>query len=210
MLLQAVQRDERFEALYTVALATGMRPGELRALRWRDIDVIKGTIHVRATITRDEGKSEMIADRTKRGRGRVIAIGSHVQRTLIWHKTRQTERRLLSSRWQDHNIVFDRGDGHWLYQSHWLRRHRELCTAAGIPAINHHALRHTAATLMLEKGIPVKVVSEILGHQNIQTTLDIYAHVSDGLQRLAVDLLSDTLFAIEVDNIGDVELIELG
>lgn len=200
-LLQAVNGDNRFDALYTVALATGMRPGELRALAWKNVDLQRGVIHVRTTITRDEGRSEQIVDRTKRGRGRAIAISDAVVRKLTWHKARQAERRLLASDWQDLGLVFDRGDGHWLYQSHWQRRHRELCASIGIAPINHHALRHTAATIMLESGVHVKVVSEILGHASIQTTLDIYSHVSESLQRSAVDVVSGALFGvIDCDN----------
>lgn len=205
-LLHAVNGDDRFDALYTVALASGMRPGELRALQWRHVDLQRGVIHVRTTITRDDGNSEQIVDRTKRGRGRVIAISDAVVRKLTWHKARQAERRLMASTWEDLGLVFDRGDGHWLYQSHWQRRHRVLCAEAGVPAINHHALRHTAATIMLESGVHVKVVSEILGHASIQTTLDIYSHVSESLQRSAVDVVSGALFGSVVDdNMSDDE-----
>ena len=152
--LATVAGNPIYHALYAVALATGMRPGELRALRWKAIDLDRGIVHVRATISResDDG-AESIVERTKRGRGRSVAISGPVVQVLRWHKTRQAERRLMASTWEDHGIVFDRGDGHWLYQSAWLRFHRDLCQVAGVPVITHHGIRHVAASLMLEGGI---------------------------------------------------------
>jgi integrase len=126
--------NDLFGALYTVALATDMRPVELRALQWKNVDLERGIIQGRATISRDEDQSEQIVARTKRGPGRAVAIGEAVVHKLRWHKAGQAERRLAPSDWQDHGLVFDRGDGHWLYQSQWLRRHKDLCEQADVPA----------------------------------------------------------------------------
>lgn len=73
-----------------------------------------------------------------------------------------------------------------------MRKHHEkVCKAAGVPVIRMHDLRHSAATILLRRGIPAKVVSEILGHANIGTTLDIYSHVDVSMQRSATDILGE-------------------
>ncbi len=114
--LKHLQDDERYDALYRVALATGMRPGELRALRWRDVDLARGVITVRTTITRDTAGSEVFSTTTKTREPRAVAITGALIERLRWHQTRQKARRLAAPTWHDLDIVFDRGDGHWLYQ----------------------------------------------------------------------------------------------
>jgi integrase len=192
--LAVVEDDELFQALYHVAIGTGMRPGELRALRWEDVKIDRAQLRVARTITKDNAGREVMSERTKTVSARVIALTEHVCQTLKWHRARQAERQLYSLQWFDENLVFDRGDGHWLSQSVWRKEHQRICAAAGVPVIRLHDIRHTFATMLLERGVHVKIASDILGHGQIQTTLNIYQHVSPALQRSVLDELGKSLF----------------
>lgn len=192
--LSAVSGDPLLHALYAVALATGMRPGELRALRWTDVDTARGTIRVARTITRNRENVEVIGTQTKTHKVRSVAIPPQVVTILIWHRARQRERQVASSSWDDLGLVCDRGDGHWWYQSQWARQHALVCLMADVPLITLHSLRHTMATLNLEQGTHPKVISEMLGHSQIQTTIDRYQHVTEALQRVTSDAMGVRLF----------------
>lgn len=184
-IINHTQDNIRLHAWYVVALSTGMRPGELRALQWQDITWEAGSILCRRTMTRDHRYSPVIGTTTKGGRERSIAVPDDVIVALTRLRKDQAERRLRHDAWQDHQLVFDRGNGAYMPQQTIQRWHVDASTAAGVPVIRMHDLRHTAATLMLESGIHPKVVSEMLGHRDITITLDIYTHVSKELQRQA-------------------------
>lgn len=192
--LAHVRNDPRYGVLWHVALATGMRPGELRALKWVDVDLGARTIHVRRTISKDADGREIISDGTKRGNGRVVVIPAPLVTMLKRHKVAQAARQLKHTTWQDFGLVFDRGDGHWIRQAKWRDAQIAACKGAGVPFLTAHQLRHQAATSMLERGVNVKVVSEILGHQAIETTMNIYQHVGTDLQRSVADGIGAALF----------------
>ena len=195
--VSALESDLIFDCLYRVAIATGMRPGELRALNWADVDLDRGIIRVRRTITKDIDGHEIIAMRTKTNAGRAIALAPAVVSRLRWHRARQHERQLAHDAWQPMGLVFDRGDGHWLYQSQWLRYHIDLCERAVVPRIRHHDLRHSCASLLMSQNVHPKVVSEMLGHANVAITLDLYSHSNPTLQRNAANALAERLFEDE-------------
>jgi integrase len=152
-----------------------MRPGELRALTWADVDLERGIVTVRRTISRGADGSEVIANRTKTNQVRTIAIDAATVERLRWHKARQNERRLRSESWRPSGVVFDGGSGHFLYQGPWQRWHRLMCARVGVPVIRCHDLSHTAATLMVRAGLHPKMVAEILGHANIHHDGLVYA-----------------------------------
>ena len=168
--VRAVADDPIYGALYRVAIATGLRPGELRALKWIDINLDSGILTVRRTVTKDGEGHEILAERTKSKGVRAVALAAPVVEALRRHKTKQAERRLAAERWTDLGLVFDRGDGHWLFQSQWQRFHRKVCAKAGVPYIRHHDLRHTSASLELETGAHPKIVADRLGHSTIAMT----------------------------------------
>lgn len=195
--LAATRDDELYGALYHVAIVTGMRPGELRALMWDCVDLDRGVIIVRRTITRNEAGEEIIGGDTKTGKDRVIAIAASVVARLKWHRARQRERQLASERWEKMNLVFDSGSGHWLWQSAIKRYQDDLCERLEIPKIRLHDIRHTTATLLVEQNIHAKVISDILGHSSIDITMDRYSHPSTEVQRLALNRLSDLVDVTE-------------
>ena len=110
------------------------------------------------------------------------------------HKDRQAFRRKNATVWQDTDLVFCTGAGGVLNPCNVLRNFAALVKAAGVPSIGVHDLRHTHATFLLLDGVPLKVVSERLGHAKTSITLDTYAHVLPGFQHLAVESIGAVLF----------------
>lgn len=190
-----VALGDRLEALYVLAVTTGMRQGELLALRWRDVDLAQNTLQVRATLqyTRERGYF-LGAPKTKQSQRR-IKLGALAVSALQQHRARQlTERLELGEAWEDHDLVFPNAvgkpmDGMNLLHYHFL----PLLKRAGLPRIRFHDLRHTAATLMLAQGINPKIVSERLGHASISITLDLYSHVLPDMQDQAAAAIDAAL-----------------
>jgi integrase len=191
----SVARETRFEALFVLAVTTGMRQGELLGLKWRDVDLDEPAIHVRATLHVVSGVGPVIAEpKTKRSR-RKVALTARAVDALRRHRTLQLEERLkLGAAWNEQDIVFPNMVGNPMECIDLRRRYfRPLIQRAGLPPIRFHDLRHTAATLMLRQGTHPKVVAEMLGHAQISTTLDVYSHVLPDMQAEATAALDRLL-----------------
>ena len=179
-------------AIWLLAMHTQMRQGELIALRWQDVDLVRGVVVVRQTRTRDATGKQAFGDPKSLHGRRSITLGAETIAALRAHRTGQLERRLrLGPVWSDDDAVFDRGDGRPVAVRTLHTRFKRLLVEAGVPEIRFHDLRHTGATLMIASGVPAKVVSERLGHANISITLGLYAHVQEGMQRDAADRLEE-------------------
>lgn len=184
-------RGDRWEALIATALATGMRQGELLGLRWADVDLVRRAVYVQRQLQRDGTYAE---PKTAKGR-RIIDLPASCVAILKEHKRVQAEERLLvGPDWQPGDLVFCTHRGRPLSQRNILRAYKLILQRAGLPDVSFHALRHTAATLLLLQGVHPKVVQERLGHSNISMTLDIYSHLIPSMGRAAADQL-DALLA---------------
>lgn len=174
--------------IWDVMLETGIRGGEALALRWQHIDLEHAELAIDATLTKVDGRF-VIGDgpKTEAGRRRIPITDGLVAR-LRAHKAEQNEARLrLGSHWQDNDLVFPRKNGAPILPSNLWQRFKRVCRTLGLsPRYSPHSLRHTAATLMLERGVPWEVVRDILGHENIATTLGVYGHVSTKAKRDAI------------------------
>jgi integrase len=191
-LLEAASGD-RLEALYAVAVTSGMRQGELLALRWRFVDLTMGTAQVRGTLQRTREGLKIAEPKTARSR-RLVRLTVTATEALRRHKACQAEERLrLGAAWADNDLVFANEVGRPIEATNLVSRSfAPLLKRAGLPRIRFHDLRHTAATLMLAQNVHAKVVSEMLGHSQISITLDLYSHVTPTMQQeatAAVDAL---------------------
>jgi len=177
-------REDRFEALYVLAVQTGMRRGELFGLRWDDVDLEQGWLHVKQALAPD-GKS-FNAPKTAKGR-RKIRLTPVAVEALRRHKVAQNEERLRQgSSWRDHGLVFCSSVGTPMSPDNFVKRsYKPLLKRTGLPQIRFHDLRHTFASLMMPNEHP-KIIQEMLGHSRISTTLDIYSHLSQDMQEEAV------------------------
>jgi integrase len=184
-LLDTVHGD-RLEALYVLAITTGMRQGELLALRWRDVDLGRGSVSVRATLRRmKQGGYTFAPPKTKRSQ-RQITLTQRAVEVLRRHRLHQNVERLESPVWEDNDLVFPNTLGRPMDGTNLLHYHfYPLLKRTGLPRIRFHDLRHTAATLLLGRGVNPKIVSEMLGHASVGITLDTYSHVLPTMQQSA-------------------------
>jgi integrase len=182
---------DRLETLYVLALTTGMREGEVLGLKWRDVDFAGGAVEVRGSLQRVPSGLVIAEPKTNRSRRRVGLTDTAVA-ALRQHRARQAEERLrLGGGWRnDLDLVFVDEVGQPIEATKFLRNSfKPLLKAAGLPAIRFHDLRHSAATLLLGRGIHPKIVSEMLGHSQIAITLDLYSHVTPTMQREATQAM---------------------
>lgn len=189
--LATVEDDPEQHAWYMVALTTGMRPGELRALQWKDIDTTRSIIHVRRTVSRDAEFRPVISDGTKTGRVRAVNVPQVTIAALQRYRPVQAAQRLQAAHWRDLDLVWTRGDGNVVPQQTIAKRHKAVCLRAGVPVISPHGVRHTAATLLIEAGVNIKTVSDMLGHARISITLDTYTRATDEMKRSAADTMGE-------------------
>ena len=188
-------RDGPIEAIIAVAISTGLRRGELLALRWRDVDLDLGVLRVVGTLQRGYDRQLVISEtKTARSRRQVELSGLAVD-ALRRHRAKQTELRLmLGDEWHDHELVFPNAIGKPQDGSHLLLgQFVPLLKRSGLPRIRFHDLRHTAATLLLGRGVHPKIVSEMLGHTTIGITLDLYSHVTPTMHREAARTMDELL-----------------
>ena len=185
-------REHRLEGLLTLALATGMRKGEMLSLRWQDIDLYKGSLHIHRTVSYVAGRGFVEGEpKTARSR-RTIALPDFVVEALKRHRTLQLETRLQAGpAWVDNNLVFCNPHGEFIHPMTLFRHFTKLLREVGLPHMRFHDLRHSAATILLSMGVPMKVVQELLGHSNFGTTANIYSHVLPGMQKEAMDKMND-------------------
>ncbi len=191
-ILAAVQGD-RLEALVTLTLATGLRQGEALALRWSDVDLDAGSLTVRRTLQRLRGEVRFDEPKTARSR-RTVALPPTVAATLRAHRIRQVEERLWAgSRWQEHGLIFTSSIGTPMMGGDVTKRFQALLSAAELPRLRFHDLRHGCASLLLAQGVHPRVVMEQLGHSTIALTMNVYSHVIPALQRDAADRMDAML-----------------
>lgn len=184
----------RFYAGFVLALTTGMRQGEILALRWEDIDLDGARIFVRRTASH-VGSKLVYSDPKSRSGIRVVAIPPETVQALRDHRDRQNEQRDdMGSAYVDRDLVLARVNGNPVTQAFLRAQFMALCERAGVPVIRFHDLRHTHASLLLQQGVHPKIVSERLGHSKISITLDTYSHVLPGLQEQAANAFGNALF----------------
>lgn len=185
--------DDRLVALYTVAVALGLRQGELLGLRWDDVDLDAGLVRVRAALQRIDGTLQLVPLKTHRSR-RTVHLPLLVTEALIEHKDKQAAERLLAGRkWTEHGFIFTTLSGGPLCGgtvTHAFQRH---LAAAGLPRHRFHDLRHTCASSMLAEGVNPRVVMDVLGHSQVSITLNTYSHVMPEVQREAMDRMDALL-----------------
>lgn len=210
--LLEVARGHYMEALFYLALATGMRRGELMALKWQDIDFTTNTLHIRRTLSRipsklsaEKGRGfEETEPKTMQSR-RSVVIAPFALEVLKRHRARQSEAKLKAGPlWQEHDYVFCTSVGTHIHPSKdILDQLKKLLKKAGLPDIRFHDLRHTAATLLFNAGVHPKVVQEILGHSQISMTMDIYTHALPNMQQEAMNRLNNIIGKQQEDDDTD-------
>jgi len=192
-------RDDRLYALWLLVATTRMRRAELAGLRWSDIDFARARLTPRLPRVVVNYQVHQSDTKTASGR-RSLALDSATLEALRDHRRRQAEERALAEIADANDLVFTWPDGRPLHPdliTDWFQRHAKRAVweqngqqNVGLPAIRLHDVRHSYATAALAAGIPAKIVSERLGHANVQITLDTYSHVIPGLDEQAASTVA--------------------
>lgn len=183
----------KYRTLYLVALFTGMRRGEILALKWNNVDLKNKTITVCESRKRykaymDDGTSQnTIADNAPKTKNsnRIIPINDTLNKLLITHKLEQ------NTCINENNYVFINSNGTSLQPEYLRLMQQSICKRANIRYVSFHALRHTFATRLIESGTDIKTVSKLLGHSDVFITLNTYVHETMDSKRSATDVLED-------------------
>lgn len=214
---------KRLEPVITCGLALGLRLGEALGLQWGDVDLKGGRLMVRQAL-QTLGKKRELVDTKSRESQRTITLPALVVRSLEQHRKAQAEKRLAAGGdWLQSDFVFTTRTGRplegtlvtrdlkrilertWIGGrencAHTRTRDRECldCPARRLPSLGFHGLRHSCASLLLATGLPVRDVSELLGHSDVRLTLSTYAHVLEG-NRAKVAGVIDSVFDSQSDS----------
>jgi integrase len=190
-LLQAA-KGNRLECILILALGTGMRLGEILALRWSEVDMEKGTVQVCHTVDYVQGFGRVESEPKTESSKRSLTLPHFVFDALKLHRITQLQERMRAgARWNDQGLVFANNRGGYFSRPILYSRFKKLLREADLPDLRFHDLRHSAATIFLSMGVSAKVVQQILGHSAIGTTLNIYGHVLPEMQRDAMEKMND-------------------
>src|ERR687890_21355 len=190
----AHESGDRLEALYVLAIHTGLRQGELLGLKWDDVDLDDGSLQVRRTLTITKNGSVFTSPKTS-GSRRSVKLTQGATQALRSHLERQLgEIDRVGSLWSENGLIFASDTGEPLdRRAVTALKFKPLLNRAGLPEIRFHDLRHTCATLLLTRNVNPKIVSEMLGHATIAITLDTYSHVLPNMRDQAAAAMEDTL-----------------
>lgn len=173
--------DERLSAMFHVIATRGLRRGEACGLRWQDVDLAAGSLRVVQQHVQI-GYAVIVGEPKTKGSARVVSLDGATIDALRQHRARQSAERLAwGPAWADTGLCFTREDGRAVHPEYVTRHFGVLAAGAGLPKIRLHDLRHSAASMALAAGVPLKAVSVQLGHSSITITADIYSHVSPAM-----------------------------
>ena len=182
-------------ARWSVALALGLRQGEALGLLWDAIDLDAGTLTVRRALQRQTGKGLVLVEPKSKAGRRTIKLPAALCGALRQHRAEQLQRRMAAANvWEDGGYVFCQPNGRPIdARQDWLAW-KALLKAAGVRDARLHDARHTAATLLLQQGVPARVAMQILGHSQISLTLGTYSHVVPELADEAAERMGNALW----------------
>jgi integrase len=187
--------DTRNAARWSVALSLGLRQGEALGLRWSDLDLDAGTLTVRRALQRQRDKGLVFVEPKSRAGRRTIVLPRPLREALRTHRAAQAEERLAAgSLWHDHDLLFAQVNGKPVEPRRDWQVWKELLTRAGVRDARLHDARHTAATLLMQQGVPARVAMQILGHSQISLTLGTYSHVVPELAEDAAERMGQALW----------------
>lgn len=187
-----VAQESRYSVAFHMALVTGMRQGELLGLRWKDVDLEKGHLTISQTLSHD-GKTFLLGGKTKSSLRKILLPASTIAKLKKHRAVVLKEKLSQGEEYHDNDLVMCTPSGTPINPANVRRSLNDLIKKAAVPKIRFHDLRHTHATLLLAKGVNVKVISERLGHSNIKITLDTYSHVLPTMQEDAVNKIEEIL-----------------
>jgi integrase len=190
-LLETTKNDP-YAAIFVVALSLGLRHGEINALRWENIDLNTGLLHVRVQLKRIKGKGVLLCELKTKKSKRSLRMPRFVIDALLRRQIIQEAQRIKAgAKWKQTGFVFTGPRGDVIAPEKINEVHKEMLQRANLPHVRFHDLRHSCATLLLSKGVTLKMIQEILGHANFQITADLYSHLVEAMRDEATDAMND-------------------
>lgn len=180
-LLEAIN-DPVFARIIRLALATGMRRGEILGLSWKDVDLDRQTISINQSVIRKDGKEVISTDLKNASSRRTISIDSATVEALREQRIYDINLKVRSAGFSDLDLVFCRKDGSPLRQNSISLQTKKLFDKQKLEGYTFHSLRHTHATLLIKNGVNFKIVQYRLGHSTFQQTMDTYSHVTPDME----------------------------
>lgn len=170
--------NPQYKNIISIAYRTGMRIGEILALKWEDVNLAQGFLMVRRTVSYcEKSKKEICPPKTRASIRRIDLDNTSIE--------------ILLSAKKYGEFVFSKKDGTIFSRCCISQGFQRICKAANVPYKSFHALRHTHASILLASNVHPKIVQERLGHSEISTTIDTYSHLIPGMQKIAVDIFND-------------------
>ena len=203
--VRQIVNNAKSEELYPIVVTTvytGMRKGEVMALKWENVDFQKRRIYIKNSLCKIDGdqldekghrhaRYEILEPKTKESK-RMVPMMDEVYEALMLQKERQeSDKQRYQEIYLDQGLVFADACGNYLPQRQFMDKYHTFLKKYNITDIRFHDLRHTFATLLIESDISMKVVQELLGHSTITTSMDIYTHISDTKKEQALDRLRE-------------------
>lgn len=204
--LEAAKGD-RYEALYLLAVLLGAREGEILGLTWKDIDFTVGEVRLWKNLQRNpqNGNKLELQDTKARKSRRTLPLPEILTAALRQRKADQAQDRLLvgPDRWTESGLAFTTRYGTPIRAANLLKSFKRLLVRAGLEERRFHDLRHSCASFLLVLNVPMKVVSEILGHGDMAMTSEIYSHVLPAVRKEAIEGVSRFLGVSEGEASGE-------
>jgi integrase len=199
LLSAAEEAGDRLVNLYAVAVAEGLRQGELLGLKWPDVDATAGQLRIVRTLQVVNGKPAFIEPKTHRSRRAIQLSQTGVQALRAQRELQKQERDIAGNLWhrdvasEFRDLVFTNVRGGPMDGTAATKAFQRRLRETGLPKQRFHDLRHATATFLLAQGVPMKVVSEKLGHAQIGITMNLYSHVTLAMQQEAADRMDQLL-----------------
>ncbi|MCL2212392.1 MAG: site-specific integrase [Oscillospiraceae bacterium] len=188
--------NKQLRGMLTTLMYTGMRAGELLALVWEDVDFDTGVITVSHTLTHINGVYKRTSPKTKSS-DRAVKVPDEILDLLRKHRTWQEQRKQeLGSKWIERGTVFTGECGEYHNRTYLNTLFKKLLRQHDLPDVHIHDLRHANASLLINAGLPVKLISEHLGHKSTATTEEIYAHMFASSKAKTSEAISAALSGI--------------
>lgn len=194
LLLESIRDDPHTYLAVLVGILTGLRKGEVAGLKWSAINWQQKTLSVTESLNSDRSVKGYHALGPPKSAASVrdVAVPDSLLEAFAAHRARQNEEKALAREaYQDQGFVFAWPDGRFLSPVTLLLRYQRACQKVGLPVIRFHDLRHSHVAILILKGVPLKAISERLGHSSIQMTMDIYGHLLPGIQEGAAAALGE-------------------
>jgi len=201
VLLEQAKKEPLYPIVIT-CLFTGMRKGEIMALKWENVDFKNKVIHIKGSLCRVEKEAdengvrrtvyEVMEPKTKKSIRSIPMLEQTYEALNIQKQRQEEDKKLYAEIYRDQDFVFAKFDGSYISQRGFMNQYHAFLKKYDVRDIRFHDLRHTFASLLIESGTSAKVVQELLGHTTITTTMDIYTHISEhvkveALQKIAME-----------------------